>query len=43
MKFLFDLFPIILFFAVFKIAGMNEEAALELLRATLLYSGARPA
>lgn len=27
MKFLFDLFPVILFFAVFKIAGMNQEAA----------------
>ena len=31
MKFLFDLFPIILFFGVFKLAGMNEEAALAFL------------
>ncbi|MDD5329709.1 MAG: septation protein A [Sulfuricella sp.] len=30
MKFLFDLFPIILFFAAFKIAGANPEQAAEL-------------
>jgi intracellular septation protein len=30
MKFLFDLFPVILFFAAFKIAGANEQAAHEL-------------
>jgi intracellular septation protein len=27
MKFLFDLFPVILFFAVFKLAGSNPDAA----------------
>lgn len=30
MKFLFDLFPVILFFVAFKLAGVNESAAHEL-------------
>lgn len=29
MKFLFDLFPVILFFVAFKVAGANESTALE--------------
>jgi intracellular septation protein len=35
MKFLFDLFPVILFFAVFKIADGNQEAAHALAAQTL--------
>ncbi|THF55858.1 septation protein A [Pseudothauera rhizosphaerae] len=30
MKFLFDLLPVILFFAVYKLAGANEDAAFQL-------------
>jgi intracellular septation protein len=32
MKFLFDLLPVIFFFAAYKIAGANGEAALQLIR-----------
>ncbi len=35
MKFLFDLFPVILFFAAFKLSGQNPEAAAELLASLL--------
>ena len=38
MKVLFDLLPVILFFAAYKLAGMNEAAAADL-AATLLGDG----